>query len=324
MSTQSLESGDTGSSLARRYRKLLGLYPRDHREKHGDEMLGVLLAGAGKRSRPSARDIADLLWAALRLHLRRVVAADGGIDHRDVLAVVSLLGPVAILAGATTGLHELAWWIESYGFVDGLIEIPWRTQFPDAPVWLVWLAVAVLGVLRMRRAAAAGAWLGVAGFFWLMFFGSSQHLWYSMDAGWVELGAVTAVALTWSPGSARGRELVGKRGIVVLASAVAAAVLCGVVGYRENVAEFLLVALPIVGAVLACVPRSRAGRRAALVLSLPAMPIVLWQLLLPGTGLDVRLAHAPDAVEAAVYLGVPLLVLLVLGGLRPRRGQPAT
>jgi hypothetical protein len=47
-----------------------------------------------------------------------------------------------------------------------LSAIPWLTQFPDAPVWLIWLAVAVLGILRKRRIAAVGAWLGVAGFFW--------------------------------------------------------------------------------------------------------------------------------------------------------------
>jgi hypothetical protein len=55
---------------------------------------------------------------------------------------------------------------------------------------------------------------------------------------------------------------------------------------------------------------------------------VLWQLLLPGTGLDVHLAHAPDDVMAAVYFGVPLLVLPALGALprrvRPRRDRPAT
>jgi len=308
----------SGSNLERRYRRLLALYPRDHRERHEEEMLGVLLAGAGERTRPSARETADLLWAALRLHLRRVVAIDGRIDHPDVLAIVSLLGPVAILAGATTGLHELAWWIQADGFTGAFAEMPWLTQVPDAPVWLVWLSVAVLGVLRKRRAATVGAWLGVAGFFWLTLFASSQHWWAVLDAGWVLLGVVTAVALTWSPGPARGRELVGRGGIVKLAAAVVAAVLCGVLGYGENVAEFLLVALPVVGAVLACVPGSRTGRRAALILALPAMPVVLWRLLLPGTGLDVHLAYAPSAVIAAVYFGVPLLVLLAVGGL-PRR-----
>ncbi|HEX6358069.1 hypothetical protein [Actinophytocola sp.] len=158
------------STLERRYRRLLALGPRDHREQHEEEMLGVLMTDAGERSWPSARETVDLPWAALLLHLRRVFATDGGIVHRDVFAIVSLLGPVAILAGATTGLHELAWWIKVEGFVGGLSTIPWWTQFPDASVWLVWLAVAVLSVRRMRRTAAVGAWLGTAGLVGLAIF----------------------------------------------------------------------------------------------------------------------------------------------------------
>ncbi|MGW4400070.1 hypothetical protein ACWEHA_32680 [Amycolatopsis nivea] len=40
------------SDLERRYRRLLALYPRAHRAAHGEEMLGVLLDGAGSRSTP--------------------------------------------------------------------------------------------------------------------------------------------------------------------------------------------------------------------------------------------------------------------------------
>jgi hypothetical protein len=64
--------------LADRYRRLLAWYPRDHRERHGEEMLGVLLAGAEDRTRPSRKETADLLLGALRLHLRRTVGMDGG------------------------------------------------------------------------------------------------------------------------------------------------------------------------------------------------------------------------------------------------------
>jgi hypothetical protein len=47
-----------------------------------------------------------VLGAALRLHLRRVVGSD--IDHRDVLAIVSLLGPIALLAGTESMVEWLA------------------------------------------------------------------------------------------------------------------------------------------------------------------------------------------------------------------------
>jgi hypothetical protein len=196
--------------------------------------------------------------------------------------------------------------------------MPWGGQFPDAPVWVIWLAVAVLGVLRKRRAAAVGAWLGTAGFLMLTFFAPSQHWWFGVDAGWVELGALTAVALTWSPGPARGRELVRRSGIVVLGASVVGAVLARVFGYGDDLWDTVGLVLPVAGAVVACAPWSRAGRRAALVLALPVLPVLMWRWALPETGLYVHLAYAPDAVVATVYLGVPLLLLLALGGL-PRR-----
>jgi len=298
------------SELERRYRRLLACYPRDHRERDGEEMLGVLLAGAGDRTRPGLRDTADLLWGAARLHLRRVVAADGGIDPRDVLAIVSLLGPVALLAGAATGLHEVAWWAKG----DALGQLPWRTQFPDAPVWVVWLVVAVLGVFGSRRAAAFGAWVGTAGFVLVATVVPAHHGWTGLGAGWVLLGVVTASALTWSAGPVRGRELVGRWAVAVVAAAVVANVVLRVVGYGERTAEGLSLAALAVGAVVACAPRSRAGRRAGLVLLTPVMTALLWAAVDPLAVLRL----APPAVEAAVFYGVPLVVLLALGGL-PRR-----
>ncbi|HEX6358070.1 hypothetical protein [Actinophytocola sp.] len=153
-------------------------------------------------------------------------------------------------------------------------------------------------------------------------------MWLAWEAGWLLLGALTAVALTWSPGPARGWELVSGRGIVVLAGAVVGAVLCGLYGYRENVGEFLRLTLPILGAVLACGTQSRSGRRAALILALPIMPVVMFEIVLPATGLYVHLRYARPEAVAAVYLGVPLLVLLAGGGLprrvRRRDDKPAT
>ncbi len=302
------------SDLERRYRRLLACYPRDHRERSGEEMLGVLMAGAGDRRRPGWRESVDLLWGAVRLHLRRVVAADGGIDPRDVLAIVSFLAPVALLAGATTGLHELGWWVRA----GALWDMPWKEQVPDAPVWAGWLVVAVLGLFGLRRTAAVGAWLATVGFVLLAVVAPYQHGWTSLDAGLVLLGVMTAVALTWSPGPARGRELVGGSAIVVMAVAVVAAVAIGSLGYQEPAADWSRLAVLIGGATAACGLRSRAGRRAALVLLLPVMTTLLGMAVLPATG------RMPTAVEVAVFYGAPVLVLLALGGLPRRIGRGTT
>lgn len=320
------------TSVAERYRRLLAWYPRDHRERHGEEMLSVLLAGAGERTRPSRGEAIDLLRGALRLHLRRVVGADGGIDHRDVLAIVSLLGPVVLLAGAAPVLDGLSGLLRSGS--------PWSWQraiidIPHAPVWGMWFVVAVLSLARMRRTAAVGAWLGTAGFLFAPLPGYVMF-WDSVvaDTGWMLLGAVVAAALTWSPGPARGWELVGGERIVVLAGAVGASVVLvmksfdtyGVLsfpvaqatalrGAGQLVVWGLALAVLAGGGVLAGGVRTREGRRAALVLCVPVVVSVL-MLVLP------RDSHL--LVVAAVCYVVPLVMVLGLGGL-PRRvsGPPA-
>lgn len=296
------------SGLERRYRRLLAWFPRDHRERHGEEMLAVLVAGAGDRTRPSWRETADLLWAAVRLHLRRVVAADGGVDARDVLAVVSLLAPLALLSGAATGLHEVAWFVKA----GALGDMPWSTQFPDAPVWVLWGVVAVLVLRGRTRAAAVVAWAAVVVSVLVAVYLPHQHWWTAMDAGWILVGLLTAVALTWSPGPARGRELVGGRAVLVMAVTVAATVALGVLGSRVPVVELLRFAVVIGGTVVACGRRSRVGRRAALILLLPTVTMVL------GTAQLLIALRMPASLEVAVFYGLPVVALLALGGL-PRR-----
>jgi hypothetical protein len=312
------------TSLTERYRRLLAWYPREHRERHGEEMLSVLLAGAGERTRPGRREISDLLRGALRLHLRRVVGVDGGIDHRDVLAIVSLLGPVVLLAGAAPVLDQLAGRLRSGSPWSWQSEI---TDIPHAPVWGVWLVVAVLSLARMRRAAAVGAWLGTAGFLFTPVLGNTLF-WDSVvaDTGWVLLAAVVAAALTWSPGPARGWELVVGARIVLLAGAVGTSVVLvmksfdtygllsvpvgsGPHGIGDVAVWALALTVLVAGAVVAGGGRTREGRRAALVLCVPVL-VSVFMLVLP------RDSHL--LVVAAVCYGVPLAVLLGLGGL-PRR-----
>jgi hypothetical protein len=314
------------TSVAERYRRLLAWYPRDHRERHGEEMLSVLLDGAGERTRPSRKETVDLVRGALRLHLRRVVGADGRIDHRDVLAIVSLLGPVVLLAGAAPVLDWLAGWLRSgspWSWRRAIIDIP------HALVWGIWFVVAVLSLARMRRTAAVGAWLGTAGFLFTPMLGYVLF-WDSVvaDTGWMLLGAVVAAALTWSPGPARGWKLVGGTRFVLLAGAVGTSVVLimksfgtyGVLlfpmeeitvvrGTSQLGVWGLALAVLAAGAVVAGGGRTREGRRAALVLCVPVLVSAL-MLLLP------RESHL--LVVVAVCYGVPLVVLLGLGGL-PRR-----
>lgn len=307
------------SELEKRYRRLLALYPRDHREQHGEEMLDVLVADAGTRTRPGWKDTADLLWGAFRLHLRRMVAADGDLDPRNVLAIVSLLGPIAMLVGATSSLHEVAWWVQA----DAVLEMPVWEQAPDTPVWFVWLAVAVLAVCRKRRTAAIGAWAGTIGLVLVATVSQRTWLWAYAEAGWVLLGAVTALALTLSPGPARGRELAGRAPVLVMAATAVVVVTIGVLGYRETLADAARLVVLVVGAAVAAGTGSRTGRRAAVVLLVPVMTVVIEAVVV-----SIDSFRPNGTVTALIFYGVPLVVLLALGGLprgvRRKRDEPVT
>jgi hypothetical protein len=72
--------------LDRRYRRLLALYPKDHRAEHGDEMIDVLLAGAPPTQRygeygarrigfwQHIADMADLVAGAARIRGQLMIA----------------------------------------------------------------------------------------------------------------------------------------------------------------------------------------------------------------------------------------------------------
>ena len=61
------------------YRRLLALYPAEHRRAHEAEMLGVLMTGARAGQRhPGVAESADLIWTAhcgVRLSVAFSVAA---------------------------------------------------------------------------------------------------------------------------------------------------------------------------------------------------------------------------------------------------------
>ena len=73
--------------LERRYRRLLALYPRAFRCEHEEEMLGVLLAGAGGRRSPGVSEVADLLRSAAWMRFRPGVPRSEG----SVFAAVRLM-----------------------------------------------------------------------------------------------------------------------------------------------------------------------------------------------------------------------------------------
>jgi hypothetical protein len=84
-------------ALERGYRRLLAWYPTWHRQAHGEEMIGVLLAAApGDRRRPGLGETLNIIWAGLLIRLRPRARALPSGAWPDALAVFSVVAPVAL------------------------------------------------------------------------------------------------------------------------------------------------------------------------------------------------------------------------------------
>jgi hypothetical protein len=287
-------AGDA-EALERRYRRLLACYPREYRQAHEEEMLGVLLAGSGSRRRPGAGESADLLLGALRIRVRRAVRSFPDSTAADALAVVSLLVPALLLAGAAPGLHEIAWWLRyespSFSFLF---------TFPDAPAWAAWLVAGVLGLVGWRRTAAATACLAAAALTVLLTVDVGNSLYPSMYAApWVLLGLLGAVAATVSPGARHSLASLG--GVRYAAVLTASGLVVGshLLGHHYLAAHTAALWLLPAVVVLACRPATRTGRR------------VLVLLALPGTAYLITLAEVVDGWMTGY--GLPVAVACGLG-----------
>jgi len=166
--------------MERRYRRLLALYPKDHRREHAEEMVGVLLAAAAddaqvRAPKPVAwalrfgehtADSADLVAGALRIRgrmaLNRIRRAGWFWwtvrDQRwsDALAVVSVVAPLLLLVAALAEVHIPQAAASSvtghphwqFTAALGLADLPLAAGAP---------AVAALAFLRLRRTAGMAA-----------------------------------------------------------------------------------------------------------------------------------------------------------------------
>lgn len=291
--------------LRRWYRRLLTCYPRVYRQVHEEEMLGVLLAGAGGRRRPTVAEAVDLVLGSLRIRAQQLARSFPGSTDAQALAVVSVLVPALLLAGAAPGLHEIAWWLR----YDG-ISFAFLQTFPQAPGWAVWLVAAVLGMAGWRRSAAVAACLAAITLTLLLTTDIGNDLYGTQDPPWVLLAALGAVALTASAGARQGLAWLGGpryAAVVVACGLVAAAHLLGH-GYMSAYSQSRWL-LPLV-VILACRPSTRIGRR------------VLTLLALPGTAYLVTLLNPIESWITGYGLACLLYGLLLIATRHTNRPQP--
>jgi hypothetical protein len=186
--------------LERRYRRVLALYPRAFRCEHEEEMLAVLLAGAGKRRHPGVAEVADLFRSAAWMRFRpgvprsestvfaavRLMYVGAAVQVVGLLTLLLTLGSIkAAIMRQDPALTAAQW----HAVVSAHI-VPDTIGEPIAAVVWVWLAwasgrgcrwgrvvfvvflalttLSILLSLAQGSAVFAPVATGVAGVLWLV------------------------------------------------------------------------------------------------------------------------------------------------------------
>ncbi|MEV6030473.1 hypothetical protein AB0L65_04960 [Nonomuraea sp. NPDC052116] len=314
------------SPLEARYRRLLACYPRDHRERHEEEMIGVLLAGARPgQTRPHPADAADLLWGALRVHVRRAFGPVSGPVWREGLAVAVALWPLLMLNTALAvvllRIVEIVQSARSIGadlfrepiWVLYLVEPIVVAGLPALAVLLGRRWIAVLGAVALAR-YLADPWNGLDLFVLSSPDGVRTFLVHlaQPNTGLVLLAQVAAVVAAFLPGARRALALIPWRsfllwGPLALAGLTASKAIVrwvNVIDHHDVVVWKPVPWLVVVSLAAGVACRSELGRRAALVLFLPAAALgdlgdLLW---IPTSTVLAQLGCAALAFAAGATL----------------------
>ncbi|GGL44940.1 hypothetical protein [Planomonospora parontospora] len=139
------------TGLEDRYRVLFAWYPAEHRARHEEEMIAVLLASARPgQTRPGLRDAADLLLGAVRIRLRHAFGPGSAPLWRDALNAAAVVAPLSLLV---TGLGSAA------GLLASASGLPPSYTVVQLAFLLPQALIVVLALRGPRWGAAACAWL---------------------------------------------------------------------------------------------------------------------------------------------------------------------
>jgi hypothetical protein len=305
------------SPLEARYRRLVGCYPREHRARHEEEMIGVLLAGSGPgQTRPHPAEVADLLWGALRVHGRRAFGPVSAPAWRNGLAVAVALWPFLILLSALA--TELLLMAESL-YNGGIAALERPTGIPFVAETVVVAALPVLAVFLGRW------WIAVLGAVAFVLYSTQQPYLLELDTlmfpnqGLVLLAEVAAFVIAFIPAAHRAITLIPRRAFLLWGPLALAGLMAGKAVVRwmnvlvdhdimtwKPVPWIVVVAL---AAGYAC--RSAVGRRTALLLFLPAAALG-----------DLDGLTFVSATTALAQIGCAVLTFSAAAALTRRRSGP--
>jgi hypothetical protein len=299
------------NSLERGYRRLLRWYPPEHRRAHEEEILGVLLAsGDPDRHRPSARDAFDLVRGGLRIRFRRAPEGFVRAGWRDAAALLNVLAPLVLLLAAVryaVAAGSMYPQVRHLLFPGGGWVV---ASFHAAPSWLLWAVAASAALAGARRIAAGGVLAAIV----VELATLTAYTDYA-DGTVVTpivLGLITLAALRFGPGAARGREVLGRRGLTIITVLIAGAAAFGSATIRALL-NMPWIGMPLIlavaaAAVAAWLARTAAGRRAAIVLTVPLYPVVA--PILPVSSEDALLVTVVGVPVALCVAGLAVTVVL--------------
>ena len=309
----------------------------------GEEMLGVLLAGARpSQRRPGLAESVNLIAAAVRIRLRGTSPGSAS-QWRDTLAQTSLVLPVLIAAAALTqvALYEpggqqpaLARWLAPHLYLISWSGPAWWPIVPLA-------ALAVPAVLGWRLGTAAVT-VGLSAFGVIGVGSDVVAAQRGLDPAFIQPAnalclavlAIEALALAASPGPRRGRALLSRRHYLLITAAGAAVGAVGTVGrwqrrlapheytaaFKSPQAVLVLCGLVVIIAA-AMLIRSAASGRLLVTLALPAYFYVLNGVY--GTSIVPGPPPAFLLPLALLPLGVMLMILRWYRRRAPAEGQDA-
>jgi hypothetical protein len=210
------------TSLEIRYRRLLGVYPADHRAAYAREMLGVLMEGSRPGQRfPALADTLDVLRNGLLARFSSTGRAERGRGWRDAAGVVALLSAVVLMIIAV----RRAIWALRLGIEFG------ETGRPEVPHGLLtydvglraaaWLAVVLAILIGLRRTAVALGVLATLVELAVIVAWSPFDSFRFIGVSWAPVLAVLTVACLVLAVPARSAGAVlGRRGLALVGASV--------------------------------------------------------------------------------------------------------
>ncbi|GAA4235228.1 hypothetical protein FHR32_006709 [Streptosporangium album] len=308
------------SPLEARYRRLLACYPAEHRARHGEEMIGVMLAGAEPgRRHPDPREVFDVVRGGVQIRLQWFLGPEAAAHWRDALNVAAIIAPLYLLIVQAGGSVVMLWPTDPNFVVYNLLS------FASLLPYAVIVGLALRG---LRWTAAALAWIWAVWGTVLVAVSTANMIEQAGGPGAHPLGTVpslidyalgalpalvVALLLTVAPRPAEGAALIGHQGLLRWALISTVALMAATAlwyGWSDDDYANTLLAPALIAMACGAGSRTPVGRRVILLL----FPVLL---LMYGDNLIHRALDGRWVSSLVEVLVVGVLFTVARQGFKP-------